>query len=285
MFGKLFGKKSAAAKPTQADTGQTDYRFRPMTMSDIPVAVEIIASTDEDDAEEAEENLAERHCQGMYVLEEAGRTIGITGFYKSNDVGDIGWLSWTYLHPSAQGKGGGRFMMKELLRILDEENIRKVFIATSDYSEDGQPIYAAAQAFYESFGAVRELQIDDYHDRGEAMIIYGFGNPRYDAAAPATYEPVSGVVFHGINAAAESEHGYEMQWESSPELQQVTGLSDCIAQAKHQKARMLFVALPEDVATAAAASLGEAGFENCGTLSDYYEKGVGQVYWVLKEIV
>lgn len=281
VFGRIFSKKKPARNPAQADSEQSDYRLRPMTMADIPVAVEIISLTDEDDAEEAEANLAERQCRGMYVLEKAGETIGISGFYKSDDVEDIAWLSWTYLHPTAQGKGGGQFMMKELLRILDEEDIRKLFIATSDYREDGENIYAAAHAFYETFGAQKELQIDDYHDSDEAMILYGFGNPRYDSLTPRLGEPAAGIDFQGINAAAESIHGFEIQWESSPETQVVTGLDNCISQARSQNARILFVALPEDIAKVASASLSEAGFENCGTLQDYYEKGQGQVYWAL----
>jgi GNAT superfamily N-acetyltransferase/membrane associated rhomboid family serine protease len=281
VFGRIFGKKPPAPNPAQADAEKSDYHLRPMTMADIPVAVEIIALTDEDDAEEAEENLAERHCRGMYVLEKAGQTIGISGFYKSDDVEDIAWLSWTYLHPSAQGKGGGRFMMKELLRILDDEKIRKLFIATSDYIEDGKSIYAAAHAFYESFGAQKELRVDDYHDSGEAMILYGFANPRYDSVAPGAVEQVSGIAFQGINAAEESTRGYEIQWESSPDMLGVTGLDNRISQARSQNARILFVALPDDVAKTASASLSEAGFKNCGMLQDYYEKGLGQVYWVL----
>ncbi|MEJ2609452.1 MAG: GNAT family N-acetyltransferase [Candidatus Thiodiazotropha sp.] len=282
MFGKLFSNKSADPKPVQADSAQTDYRLRPMTMDDIPVAVEIIALTDEDDAEDAEENLAERSCQGMYVLEEAGQMIGLTGFYKSSDVGDIAWLSWTYLHPSAQGKGGGRFMMHEMLRLLDNENIRKLFIATSDYCEDGKPIYASAHALYEALGAVKELQVDDYHDNGEAMIIYGFSNPRFDSVAPKNRsQPLTGIRFQGIHAAAESSHGYEIQWDSSPEMESITGLDNCLSQAQRENARILFVALPEDIA--AAESLSKAGFQNCGTLPDYYEKGLGLIYWVLKE--
>ncbi|MEJ2462652.1 MAG: rhomboid family intramembrane serine protease [Candidatus Thiodiazotropha sp.] len=281
VFGRLFNKRPAAPNPTQADAENSDYRLRPMTMADIPLAIEIIALTDEDDAEEAETSLAERQCRGMYVLEKAGETIGISGFYKSDEVADIAWLSWTYLHPRAQGKGGGRFMMKELLRILDEEDIRKLFIATSDYCEDGENIYAAAHALYESFGARKELQVADYHDSGEAMILYGFSNPRYDSATPGSGEPVTGIDFKAIDTAAESERGYEIQWESSPEIQAVTGLDNCISQARSQNARILFVALPEDIANTASASLSEAGFENCGTLQDYYGKGLGQVYWVL----
>jgi GNAT superfamily N-acetyltransferase len=283
MFGKLFGKKSAAPKPADEAAAENDYQFRPMSMTDIPIAVEIIALTDEDDAEEAAENLHERRCQGMYVLQEAGRMIGMTGFYKSDDVADIGWLSWTYLHPSAQGKGSGRFMMKELLRVLDDENIRKLFIATSDYCEDGEPIYAAAHAFYEAFGAVKELQVDDYHNQGEAMIVYGFGNPRYDKVAPSAHTSAAGIDFLGIHPAAESEKGYEIQWESSSERQNVTGLENCLSQARDRGARILMVALPEDIADSAATPLSEAGFEKCGMLQDYYEKGIGQVYWLRKD--
>jgi GNAT superfamily N-acetyltransferase len=284
MLGNFFKKKPPTPKTAQTDREQTGYTLRPMTSIDIPEAVKIIALTDEDDAEEAEQNLTNRHCQGMYVLEEAGLTIGMTGYYKSDNVEDIGWLSWTYLHPSAQGQGGGKYMMRELLRILDEDNIRKLFIATSDYCEDGVNIYASAHAFYESFGATKEVQIDDYHDSGEAMIIYGLGNPRYDSAKPQAQiqDMMLGVDFSGIHPAAESANGYEVQWESSTETRNITGLENCVTQAKQLKARILLLALPEDITNTVSTSLNEAGFVNCGMLQDYYEKDLGQVYWIIK---
>jgi GNAT superfamily N-acetyltransferase/membrane associated rhomboid family serine protease len=282
MLGNLFKKKKpTASHSVQADTEQSRYILRPMAMNDIPDAVKIIAMTDEDDAREAEQNLSDRRCQGMFVLEEAGRMIGMTGYYKADDVQNICWLSWTYLEPSAQGQGAGKYMVNELLCKMDNENIRKLFIASSDYQEDGEHIYDAAHAFYESLEANKEVQVDDYHDSDEAMIIYGLRNQRYDTAKAQKQGVVYGVDFTAIHPAEESINGYEIQWTSSSETQDVTGLDNCIAEAKRQNARILMVTLPEDIANFATPSLMNAGFVNCGILEDYYDKGLGQVYWIL----
>jgi GNAT superfamily N-acetyltransferase len=281
MLGGLFKKKKAPEPPVNQPA--EPYHLRPMEEEDLPRVIEIIAETDEDDAEEAEENLNARQGQGMYVLEGKGHIIGLTGFYLASDIPGIGWLSWTYLDPSHQGQGAGKFMVNRLLDIIDGENVRKLFIASSDYEEDGEPVYAAAHAFYQSMGAEKELQLDDYHDQGEAMIFFGLVNKRFDLQ-PREQIPATGVRFSGINPAAESADGYELEWESSPAMQEVDGLEDCLAQAREKRARFLMVALPEDISDLASATLDAAGFRLRGKLQDYYDKGVDQVYWSMKNL-
>ncbi len=284
MFGSLFKKKKPQVPPpapNQQSGGDEPYHLRPMVEDDLPRVIEIIAETDEDDAEEAEENLNEREGKGMYVLEERGRIIGMTGYSLASDIPGIGWLSWTYLDPAHQGQGAGKFMVNRLLDIMDTDNVRKLFIASSDYQEDGEMIYAAAHAFYQSMGAEKELQIDDYHDQGEAMILFGLENKRFNLT-PQQPIPAAGVRFSGIHPADESEDGYELQWESTPDMEGVEGLKEALSEARKKQARILMAALPEDISDLAAATLDHAGFRFKGKLRDFYDKGVAQAYWTLK---
>ncbi|MEO1308584.1 MAG: rhomboid family intramembrane serine protease [Pseudomonadota bacterium] len=64
-------------------------------------------------------------------------------------------------------------------RVAVWTHVVSIFIATSDYAENGVPIYANAFRLYEEFGANIELKIPDYHSPGETKIVYGLANPEY----------------------------------------------------------------------------------------------------------
>ena len=243
IFSHLGGALSGLAAAF-GGRNKSGSKLRPMNMRDLGPVLDIIEAHDEDDADEAEESIKRRQASGMYVLEEGGQIIGVTGAQPDLDAQGIAWLSWTYLHPEVKSQGVGRMMVDEMLAILRANNVRKVFIATSDYKEDGEDVYADARRFYESLGAELELLQRDYHQSGEARYVYGLtvhrsGGPASDAKAndPGTSSAVppppppgraslgdaaqalSGrtpaaprVAFTGHQRAPESDGGRVLQW-------------------------------------------------------------------------
>ena len=265
MFGNLFGKKGPVLKKMES------RHFRQ--------AIEIIAQTDEDDAAEAEESLREREASGMYVLEENGKVLGLTGALPADVNGDVAWLSWTYLHEDFHGTGKGRFMVDEMLGILSGSGVRKIFIATSDYTEDGEEIYAAAHKLYESFGAEVEMRIPHYHDVDETKIVYGMVNPNSDLPTSEDDSTAMGVHFSELSKAPEAAGGYALGWEISDAG--VTGLDECLKKARDEGARIVFASLPSDLSGLAGDKLKDSGFEHCGELQDYHNIGLSDVWWSL----
>ncbi len=272
LLGRLFG--GGQAEPSAPQDGPF---VRPMRPDDLPAALAIIEDHDEDDAEEAEDSLQERQCAGMLVVEENGEILGLTGAVFDDHVPDIRWLSWTYVRSDARNRGVASLMVGELLRILDEDGVRKLFIATSDYREEGEDLYADAQAFYRDLGATEELRVPDYHDTGEAKIIFSLINENVSPGEPLTAE-TAGLAFDDIAEAPESEDGYGLVWHEAEEG--VSGLDDQLSRAQEEDARAVFVELPQDLSQFADSALRAAGFTRAGTLSDYYGPGADQVHWV-----
>lgn len=262
MFGSLFGRGGPALKPMQ--------------LSHLPRVLAIIQETDEDDATAAQGALSESRCAGMFVLMDRGEVIGVTGASPAEGSDDAMWLSWTYLTAARRGEGLGRFMIDELLRDLDKAGIRKIFIASSDYEEDGVSIYEDAQRFYKHLGAVEELRVPDYHARGEAQIVYGLENPRVEKTAGPPPEPLAGVAFAEPVRAPETEDVAALHWrESGPGVQ---GLDSAMRAAAG--ARAIVTALPQDVSDYAEGHLLAAGFKLVGALPDFHDVGFAQVWWM-----
>ena len=164
--------------------GSKTPTLKPMQRSHIARVVEIIGQTDDDDAQEAEDGFLEDGVEGMFVLMQKGEILGVTGYSLDDQVDDVVWLSWTYLDQKHTGQGLGSDMLNSLLGKLKDLGVRKIFMATSDYAAFGRPIYANAHKMYEDFGAQVELTVPDYHDLGEAKIVYGLDNPEFVAPSP-----------------------------------------------------------------------------------------------------
>lgn len=265
MLGKMFGGGGP--------------KFEPMQPVHITDAIRVIAETDEDDAEEAQSDLFGDGCDGMFVLTEKGRVVGLTGASPIEDSHDTGWLSWTYLTESHQGNGSGRFMVESLLTDLNQRGIRKLFISTSDYRENGVFIYEAAHKFYEGLGAVEELRVPRYHSNSEAKIVYGLVNPNITPVPAAPFEPCDGVQINAIVRAPESDTGVALTWSQGG--RGVSGLERALENAAMQNARIVVASLPEDISNLAADDLRSHGFQEDGSLSDYYGVGLSQVWWSL----
>lgn len=263
MFSKLFGQKGP--------------RLVPMGPEHHAYAIAIINETDDDDAAEADAQFREEGYEGMFVLVDGSRVLGLTGAHMADNSDDVAWLSWTYLSSESHGQGMGQFMLDGLLGQLNEHGVRKIFIETSDYAEDGEEIYADAMQFYRSLGAEEEMRVPDYHDAGEAKIVFGLVNPGVEPGEPLPMDPITGVRFTALGPAPESVRGYGLQW--SIEGHGTVGLDQRIDEAQAKGARAVFVSLPSDVSDFAAPMLEAKGFAVQGRLTDFHTPGVDDVWW------
>lgn len=263
MFSSLFSSKGAQLKP--------------MEWKHVSSVVTIIHQTDEDDAAEAERMFLDHGYENMFVLVERGKVLGVTGFGVDDLVHDVAWLSWTYLDEVHLGQGYGAQMLNDLLGRLAKSGIRKIFIETSDYEEDGRKIYASAHRLYEEFGANIELTVPDYHGPSEAKIIYGIDNPEAPATEPAEAGEDTGIVLTGIVSAPETEDVAGFEWSEAPAG--LAGADFYIAQLRKQKFRAGVLAIPDDLSQPNAGMLEAAGFSHLGQLKDYYGTGQSQDWW------
>ncbi len=270
--------------------GKKEPKLRPMKRSDITQVVSIINEHDEDDAEEAGACLHESQ-EGMFVLddgsmfslEESGGVFGVIGARSEPDVDDIVWLSWTYVAQNRKGEGWGKMMMEELINMLRQNGIRKMFIATSDYREDGEEIYADAKELYTSFGAELELNVPKFHDDDEAQQIYGLKLLDQPEETPEI-ETLDGTLeFYDVNPVPESEDGYALNWRLHEEPQDLPNTLDQLKryteEGQQHNARMLIATLPSDLSNNVTNDFHTMGFEKIGHLKDYHAIGLNQDYW------
>ena len=280
MIFSLFNKKRDQNDQTE---GGSQRHVRPMEPSDIPHVLELINDHDEDDASEAGACFAET-LQGMFVAVDDRQIVGVTGADAEPETSDIAWLSWTYVEKNRQREGIGRYLVNGLIGELKNAGIRKVFISTGDYVEEGEDIYAAAKAFYYDLGARLEMKIDDYYADGEARYIYGL-----DIEEPASVPPPAqngDLIFCGLEEADESAHGVLLSWreyipKEDSDLNPAEKLVEYIDQANAQKARFIGAAIPFDLSEGAIKGLKKKGFAQVGELKDYYAPGISQLFWKL----
>ncbi|MCF6200073.1 MAG: GNAT family N-acetyltransferase [Hyphomicrobiaceae bacterium] len=278
MIFSLFKKKHDQNEEGDAPS----QRFvRPMEPADITHVLELIEEHDEDDANEAGACFDDT-LQGMFVAIDDGKIVGVTGADAEPETSDIAWLSWTYVEKSSQRQGIGRYLVNGLIGELKNAGIRKVFISTGDYVEDGEDIYAAAKAFYYDLGARLEMKIDDYYAKGEARYIYGL-----DIEEPVNVEPPAqsgNLIFDGLEEADESADGVLLSWrEYNPQedsaMDPAQKLTEYLDQARLEKARFIGAAIPFDLSEGAIKGLKKKGFVQVGELKDYYAPGIAQLFW------
>ena len=279
MFGKMFGKKGEAA-PRETDPDQPE--LRPMQPSDHDAVIAIINQTDDDDADDADEVLRERGYLGMYTLWHRGRLIGVTGYSHSEAATDVVWLSWTYLDQSAKGQALGRYMVDELLRILNQQKARKIFIATSDYTEDGHDVYADARKFYEKLGATLELTVPAFYSPTESKLIYGLENPGMAREESLADLGNRGVRLVDVSLDDDSDDIGAVAWEEQESG--VDGIDEILGLANSRQFRQVVIALPADISDMATEALEAKGFKRVGILEDFYALNLGQVWWAIQLI-
>jgi len=276
-----FGKGAKPSEPNRI--------FRPMTDADVGPILDIIYAHDEDDGEDAEATFAETLAD-KYVMQFEGRLMGMTGFRPDPDSPNTAWLSFTYIHEAFRRKNSAYWMMLELREVLEADGIERLFIATSDYidEETGEDIYLAARTFYEKkLNASFELKVDDFYAPGESKYIYSL--PVSDRALAETPPSTDKKArFVGLDPASESDTSYVAQWEevsldeSDIELALPTkSLSELKDEVKSYGGKAFFITLPDNISVHHSADLKASGFKELGQLSDYFSKGVNEVYWGL----
>jgi N-acetylglutamate synthase-like GNAT family acetyltransferase len=257
--------------------GKGGPQFRPMERSDMGGVLRLISQHDEDDFEEAREELREGF-EGMFVLADRGKVVGVTGGNVDPHSNDVVWLSWTYVDVERQGEGLGTTLFKSMTKLLQNDGVRKLFINTSDYMDEGEDMYAAARAFYEKMGATLEIKLPDYHAADEARLTYGLNLTR---SRGGSEQPSGGAVrFTGIEVLDESDAGWGLIWEEAegatdPENVD-SGLKERISEARKGGARILFAAVPSDLCANLNQAFGETGFAHHGRLLDYFGPNIHQ---------
>ena len=243
---------------------------------DIPAALKIINNHDEDDAEGAKESYAES-LENQFGLRVVGDLVGVTGY--TVEPQGVAWLSWHYVDEARQGKGYGSFMLTEVMKKLQAQNVRKLFISTSDYSESlsGPLLYQDAIDSYERLGFVREGYHPNYFDQGEGEII--FGKKLGNGTPPEAITEEPWIMLQDAELIDETESSYYLNWEwdDAGHTFSDAALKDLAEYWLKNDATSVFIAFPSDVLPFLEEKLKSAGFKAEVTLKDYHAEGVAEV--------
>ena len=183
--------------------------LKPLQPNEVPRALDIIEQHDEDDREWAERSYDEG-LAGQFGYHHEGELVGVSGYRAERD---IAWISWTYLDKSAQSRGFGKKMLEEVILMLRKLDFRRVFVSTSDYQEDGIPVYAAAIKLYKSLGFQQEVFHPDYYEEGEGNLIFGYTlKANSSFPKPKLAKGMRLLTAHQID---ETEDAFVLEWEPS----------------------------------------------------------------------
>lgn len=206
--------------------------------------------------------------ENMYVLVDGRKVIGVTGYGVDPDVPDLAWLSWTHLAAKYHGQRYGRTVVDDLLGMLAKQGVRKIFIETSNYSEDGVCICANAHRLYKELGASLEPTVPDYHAIREAKLFFGLDNPEFPVGPTPETGARSGVALMALRKAPETGDVTSIQWEEIPES--LTGVDITLSNFKERGFRMAILTIPQDLSEANQTDL-DKNFRLVGQLADYYK--------------
>jgi hypothetical protein len=172
-------------------------------------------------------------------------------------------------------------MILELLNILNESGARKIFVNTVDAVDPKRSAkYSGERECYQSLAFTLELNYNDYFQPGESRLTYGRRVGSLYASRP-TFEPDSrGLALLGIAEIDETQGGYFGEWDYTDggTIFTVEDLSNVTGKARSAGARYLFFGFPSNLPQVDEV-LQEAGFHECGRLSDFYEDGIDEVHY------
>jgi GNAT superfamily N-acetyltransferase len=254
-----------------------------MSPDDVQTALQIIRAHDQDDYETAIQSYENYGVEDQYVLEAESRVIGVTGIRYIPDTDRSYFLSWTYLDPGFRGRGLGTAMLEELLSVLEQRGVRKLFVNTSDLMDPKQDqVYRDAIKMYETLGFRLELNYRDYYEPGESRLTYGRRIGPLYALRPVFEPDPAGVRLLGIEEIAETDDAYFVEWEFCEDGSMFASqdLVQLARQAKEWDARCVFAGFPSNLPQMEQSVEG-AGFSNCGRLVDFYEDGLDEVHYRL----
>jgi ribosomal protein S18 acetylase RimI-like enzyme len=110
--------------------------------------------------------------------EEEGRLLGYTCFGPITITQGSFDLYWIAVRKDMQGRGLGKQLLAETMRLIEQAGGRKLYIETSARAE-----YAPTRAFYERSGCQLEATIADFYSVGDAKLIYVLDVPGRGAGA------------------------------------------------------------------------------------------------------
>lgn len=262
------------------------YSFAPMQKGDIGAAVSVINSTDEDDAEYAEECYKKYGVEGNFILKHEGKVIGVIGYEYADETDASFWLSWTYLLDNYHAKGLGREMLTTVLNDLRSQGARKIFISTSDYRdmEDGR-IYQRARNLYKAAGFVEEVRHQDYFSFNESQIMLGLRLS--NGSTQQEMEPEGeGIKLTSTFEIEETEGSFVIDWKySGRKMFTEKDLDKLVKKAEKKGAKRIFISFPSICNTGtgddAASIVSQYGFYEIGRLEDYFEDGIDECHFGL----
>jgi ribosomal protein S18 acetylase RimI-like enzyme len=258
--------------------------FRPANAEDLGKIVELVATHDEDDAEEVVGSLESCDYADHFVMLKDNTVIGISGFQQREDCDRTYFLSWTYIHEAQCGQGYGREMLQYVLDHLRQQDARKLFVKISDYAdeEDG-PVYAAALALYQKMGFEEECRFDDYYDTDESMTILGLRLATDHTPVHMGAEKPR-LKFSGLYPIPETEYSYSFEWETQSWWKggfTVRDLQIGLDAAYEDGAHQVVLSFP-DTFVDIQRTLLNVGFEIVGNLKDYFQDGIDEVHYQFK---
>lgn len=124
---------------------------------EIDVAVELV-----------DERLAKGDASEYYFVfgELAGQTVGYACYGPIPATQGSFDLYWVAVHPSQQGKGLGKILVRETERLAAAAGCRRLYIETSN-----RPQYASTRIFYEKVGYAIDAILKDYYAPGDDKVI------------------------------------------------------------------------------------------------------------------
>jgi len=252
-------------------------KLSPMQLEHIPVALEIIAAHDEDDAECAEESYAEG-LDGQFIYHKGNTILGVTGY---DIAGDIGTISWTYIAEEHRKQGHGTAMMETLLKMLKKQKVRKAYVQTSDYRDApwNPMLYADAIALYKKLGFKQEAYHPNYYDKDDGMMIFGMriGDPPLVGNHPSRPN-ADGIGLCDVFLLEETETTYAIDWNEEDSGALTTEqVEQAIERAKSMGATSVFISFPSTFSLNLYSIISNAGFREEAQLTDYHADGIHEV--------
>ncbi len=104
----------------------------------------------------------------VFVCEEAGHVVGVTGYCPDDEAEDVYWLNWYFVRKNLTRQGHGRFLLDYVIKDVKENGARKLYVDTSD-----DPFYVSAVRLYKAVGFKEEARLKDFYEDGEDQIILG----------------------------------------------------------------------------------------------------------------
>ena len=255
-----------------------NLELRPMTESDVPMAVRIIHDYDQDDAAEAQETY-QRGFDGQFCLCENRTVIGVVGAKHIPDTDGSFGLSWTYLQRDHRRSGKGTRMLNWMIEIMKEQDARKAFVHASDYVDAIQgDVYRDARDTYVQVGFTQEVRQPDYYAPGESMLVYGLRlSPREVVNVVLNLDDIK---LTDVDEIPETNDAYWLAWElvSQGHGTKPQDFQRIFDEVRGWGGRTIYMAFPSDVANASAL-VTAARFKTSGRLIDYYEDGIDEIHY------